>query len=162
MSDELPVNAGAPQGSVLGSYLFNVGTDTLEDGLPNLRSIPIEVEYLEPAGIGQSSTPLRGASRPDVGVSPIPATVDRRLEILPGVRNPPGWTRSPKEAHWKETGVRCLKYIDDGLLIERVNMRAVPLLNDPHGGSFRDVHPVGVQDLFDHICLLYTSPSPRD
>ena len=32
-SDPLPINAGAPQGSDLGSYLYNIGTDDLEEGV---------------------------------------------------------------------------------------------------------------------------------
>ena len=46
-------------------------------------------------------------------------------------------------------GVRCLKYIDDGLLIEKVNMKEVPLLEESDT-RFKDVHPAGIQDLFDH------------
>ena len=33
------VNAGAPQGSVLGTYIFNVGTDALEEDFPPMKKI---------------------------------------------------------------------------------------------------------------------------
>ena len=43
----LPVNAGAPQGSVLGSFLFNVGTDDLDqdgEGPTHRAPAPAAVE----------------------------------------------------------------------------------------------------------------------
>ena len=38
-SDLLQVNAGAPQGSVLGSFLLNVGTDDLDKGQEELLAL---------------------------------------------------------------------------------------------------------------------------
>ena len=89
MSDRLPVNAGAPQGSVLGSYLFNIGTDNLEEGVDGVRSSPINMEYLENACTGQASNPMRGVEVRAPMESPIEDPPVTKV-ILPGVRNPPG------------------------------------------------------------------------
>ena len=62
LSDPLPINAGAPQGSVLGSYLFNIGTDDLEKGV-EWTSVEEDVEYMESAGGGETSTPCTGMLR---------------------------------------------------------------------------------------------------
>lgn len=39
-----PVNAGAPQGSVLGYYLFNIGVDDIEEGVG--YALVTQEEYL--------------------------------------------------------------------------------------------------------------------
>ena len=46
LSSPLPINAGAPQGSVLGSYLFNIGTDDLEEGVEWSNTVS-DTEYIE-------------------------------------------------------------------------------------------------------------------
>ena len=62
-SEPGPVNAGAPHGLVLGKYLFNVGTDNLEEdneGIDdNGPSTPPDrnLELLERSGTGEASTP---------------------------------------------------------------------------------------------------------
>ena len=56
-SDRRPINAGAPQGSVLGSYLFNIGTDDLEEGV-HWTGDADDIEYMENPGMGISSTPV--------------------------------------------------------------------------------------------------------
>ena len=115
------VNAGAPQGSVLGTYLFNVGTDDLEEedvtASPARPSTPPDrnLEFLERSGAGEASTPcgpwdyclsLLCRGRAYIG-----------FEILPRVKNVPGWIRKSKEAKWKDRPILCLKYIDDLSLI---------------------------------------------
>ena len=77
----------------------------------------------------------------------------REWEFLPDVINPPGWERAARESYFVERDPSCVKYIDDSLIVEKVNMKRPPLLTEagPDGAAFKDVNPSKTQDLFDHI-----------
>ena len=133
MSSQRCVNAGAPQGSVLGSFLFNVGTDDLDVGDPPPISTgsppPVETRPDHPRG---TSSPVREAGLPFVHCtdSPIcrPPTQpgDFEIEFLPQAVNvPPRLRRPPK---WEDRPLSVVKYIDDAILLEKVNVQKEPLL----------------------------------
>ena len=86
------VNAGAPQGSVLGTYIFNVGTDSLEENCPQEQDHGYQIQendlsFLETAGSEstQTSTPLRPSTQPEINMTPIRG--QQRIELLPRVVN---------------------------------------------------------------------------
>ena len=81
---------------------------------------------------------------------------ERDVESLPGVVNPPGWTRDAREAHFQHRVPTCVKYIDDSLIIEKINMKEPPLLRGEEGELFKSVNPTGTQDLFGHIVRAAT------
>ena len=56
-----------------------------------------------------------------------------------------------RESFFIERAPSCVKYIDDSLIIEKVNMKVPPLLTDHDGVKFKSVHPSKSQDLFAHI-----------
>ena len=104
-----PVNAGAPQGSVLGCYLFNVGTDDLEEGFDSHQTatqadhVP-DSETLPRINSSATSTPDRRGTGLDGAMSPVMRREQEEssfyIELLPRVVNSPGWLRRPKEPHW--------------------------------------------------------------
>ena len=100
------VNVGAPQGSVLGTYIFNVGTDTLEQDFEEIQEhdsdeedVGIDLLFLETQSqqTRAISTPTRQAyTNTDLGspypCSPLPRygrETDQVVELLPRVVNPP-------------------------------------------------------------------------
>ena len=94
-----PVNAGAPQGSVLGCYLFNIGVDNLEEGFDNTTAAQVTEAHQETLvrtdDFPTVSTPKRVGLSEELLASPIP---DRRQDfaLLPRVANVPHWIRKPR------------------------------------------------------------------
>ena len=70
---------------------------------------------------------------------------------MPNVINPPGWERATRESNFVPRLPSVVKYIDDSLIIEKINMKTPPLLEDLDGRRFKSVNPSRSQDLFTHI-----------
>ena len=145
-SEPRKVNTGAPQGSVLGSFLFNVGIDDIEQGCvypdepfqDTLESQPSKQDY--PA----SSTPRRvGVAHSAAAESPIRLNeqTEQELRILTTAVNTLPWLRRPKEQKWQERAPVDLKFIDHGVNVSSVNMKKVALYNDLNGKPIKVVHP---------------------
>ena len=124
------VNAGAPQGSVLGCYLFNIGVDDLEEDVDFTAREPVEVrEHLtQTDDYTAFSTPTRvGLSGQDLGLSPI-VRADYAVDFLPRIANVPPWLRQCTEKKWKDQPALTVKFVVDSINSETVNMKEVPLL----------------------------------
>ena len=159
-SEPRTVNAGAPQGSVLGTYIFNIDTDKLEDhfthGTPEEHGYEIQendLAFLETQSQSawQSSTPLR--QQPDtnpltqpVGITPVRGT--QRIELLPRVRNAP--TSRRIEPSWRHKQIKVRKYVDDNLQGEKLKMKA-GITFERDGEAYKNVRAVESERLFQHI-----------
>ena len=108
-SDLRSVNAGAPQGSVLGSMLFNVGTDDLDVGGSARGGTPPPREIeTEPVRGQATSSPARANRNAFVfhAASPIPGR-RQQVEVLPRVLNVPQHLRV--QPTWREEEIKVLK-----------------------------------------------------
>ena len=118
------INSGAPQGSVLGSYLFCVGIDDLDKNIEYPSPTAGDpVEHSTHTGdYPTMSTPrrVRSDNNDDIGLSPIRGA--DRFELIPSIRvvNAPPWIRRPKDPNWKDPKPKNDKFIDDGLHMEAI------------------------------------------
>ena len=152
------VNAGAPQGSVLGTYIFNVGTDMLEEDCPRLEEEVPEVNMNETDWMfletmtqdRHMSTPVRpGVPRcPGSPVDTTPIRGTQRIELLPRVKNPPLTRRI--EPAWRHKKITVKKFVDDNLQAEKLQMKSA-LTYDQQGHLYKNVRASQSEVMFNHI-----------
>ena len=126
-SAEKRVNAGAPQGSVLGCYLFNIGVDDLEGVVQGTQ--PTVREHLTRTDdFPTVSTPTRVTpTAQNLEMSPITHANGPDFALLPRIANIPPWLKKPTEKKWTEQDMLSVKFVDDGINAEVVNMKEEPL-----------------------------------
>ena len=155
-----PVHAGAPQGSVLGTYMFNIGTDSLEDNFEHpMRERMYQLEMgdlsfleLTPITINAQST---ADKRPTVltqpDISPIATNrADLNYVILPTARNVPQEISNRVEPTWRPKPISVNKFVDDNLSNEKIYMPEVPVLEDD-SEIYKNARAGQSEALFRHI-----------
>ena len=72
------------------------------------------------------------------------------FELLPRVANAPPWIRKAKDPKFKKSDIRTLKFVDDQVNLNKINMRKAELLVQ-NGNFFRNVRDKRTEDLLEHI-----------
>ena len=160
-SNERHVNSGVPQESVLGSFLFNVGIDTIEHGClySDDPFQDTQESHPAPADYPACSTPTRVGTRyRHVEESPIRTNPrsDQEIRLLPRAVNSPPWLRKPKEQSWRNRTPVDFKFIDDGVNASAINMKTVAMYED-HGQNVKLAHPVKAEAILGHISARATT-----
>ena len=151
------VNAGAPQGSVLGTYMFNVGTDDLEDGHASdyqTKTYQLnegDLSFLELSPVEQQahSTPERSGPAHQVDLSPVVCPY-ADVAFLPMARNIPPNLTNRIDPTWRPKPIKVNKFVDDNLSNEKVYMRDIDIV-DTDTETFKNARAGQSESLFNFI-----------
>ena len=153
------VNAGAPQGSVLGTYVFNIATDDLEDGVGEDHEENDEYElndgdlaFLEtyPDTNTATSTPIRTCPHPLTNASPIGGGGADQFVILEGTRNVPNKLTHRIEPTWRKRQLTVRKFVDDNLQLQKLNMKKQRTYMQ-NNVKFKNPRVMRSEKMFKHI-----------
>ena len=148
------VNAGAPQGSVLGCYLFNIGTDDLDEHNPDPNGPNQEEAHSETLNrtddYPAASTPVRVRSVDEPAASPIVGAGVQSFALLPRVANVPPWIKKPKDPAYSQGELKSYKFVDDGVNSNKVNMRQARLLTED-GAFFKEIVDIRTQNHLERV-----------
>ena len=142
-SDPMNVNSGAPQGSVLGCYLFNIRVDTLEEGFSfnkGTQEDTYDEVFTRPDDYPAASTPKGvGHAKNPEGMSPIAKHGNNLdFEFLPKAVNVPPWALKAKDPRFVNVDIGTFKYVDDEINLDKINTRSATLLSKD-GTLVRDI-----------------------
>ena len=158
-SKKRPVNAGAPQGSVLGTYVFNIATDDLEDNVSyddlreenqyqlnegDLSFLETEADVSTTQSTPQRPVPIAA----NIDLSPVETT--QRFVFLPNARNVPPSLSHRIEPLWREKPISVRKFVDDNIQIQKVHMRK-QLSYSIDNKTFKNPRVRKSERLFSHI-----------
>ena len=151
------VNAGAPQGSVLGTYIFDIGTDKLEENFsyetndPEYELDQGDLAFLDtmPQTLRAQSTPVRQTVLPDTPLSPVPSH-EHNIAISPLARNVPERLTSRIEPTWRPRPITVKKFVDDNIQNEKLRIKATQTYYE-NGTYFKNARANESEQLFKHI-----------
>ena len=128
------VNAGAPQGSVLGTYVFNIATDDLEDNFTYTDHEPTpntDLTFLETAAeeTFAHSTPQHQSVTLAPDSSPIPPS-GQNFVLKPNTVNVPNKLKKRIEPTWRDKPIAVCKFVDDNLQVEKLDMMSQQTYQD--------------------------------
>ena len=85
-------------------------------------------------------------------MSPIrePAGPDATNEFLPMAVNVPPWLKRPKDPHWRPVRPSSLKFVDDSVHVNVINMRALSLMKKK-GKLVKVTTALESQAMMEHI-----------
>ena len=155
LSEKRNVNAGAPQGSVLGTYVFNTATEDLEEGAETdqeQEQPDVDLTFLETAADlnHAASTPSRTTAA-NITCNESPIQTERHdIVILPTTRNVPPKLRKRIEPSWRSKELCVKKFVDDNVQIEKIKMQPQETFRQVET-LFKNPRVVRSELMFKHI-----------